>query len=145
MVKDHTGEVIGNRLITGPGALRTSTHLHDGKMRLRREQWWCWQCVDCGETGESSFGILNRYCHHCKPKEDPERDAGKLCGPQCVDCGHFRSLGSSTGMGCHYLLDTGHMRPKVHLLNEPCPGRDTEFEAPKAKPIGLIIPREETL
>ena len=143
---DHTGEVWLNRRITGPGSMRVRP---SGK-----KMWsWRWECIDCGATGEASdFSMIKHHAHLCgerwrevvgrrtetrltaneyaktipyKPPERAPQDPGKLCGKQCVDCGHscMESM-----LFCQYILDTGRVRPKVDLRKERCPVRDPNFK-----------------
>ena len=136
---DHTGEIWHNRRITGWGDFKRSN--------CGKTQWaWKWHCLDCGADGVStSYQMLKVYGHPCKGKLDkkmvlgrppgyylkpipyqppPKKpvDRTKVCGRQCWACGHY------DGRSCVYILDTGHMRPKVALNREPCPVRDTHFK-----------------
>lgn len=134
---DHTGEVLNNRRITGPGSWHKPGAAHG--------YWsWRWECLECGATGEAhNYGQLKFWGHWCpgktrsqtqkydlttvgpRPKKRPI-DWSKVCGAQCHDCGHFDDYSG----GCVYILDTGHRRPKVDLQREKCPVRDQKYKRP---------------
>lgn len=131
---DHTGEIHNNRLITGPG------HYH--KPPSGHGFWsWCWECLECGATGEAhNYGQIKFWSHFCpgkvrgRPKQftattptkprKPRIDWSKCCSSQCRDCGHYDDYCGA----CLYILDTGHMRPRVDLRHDPCPVKDRAFK-----------------
>ena len=147
---DHTGEVWGNREITGRGEWKRYGKGHGF--------WtWRWKCLDCGATGTANQYLeIKRHSHTCPGKKTsqgrpplsltdmveryvpPTRvtDKSKLCAKQCRSCGHY----SPDVHGCCYILDTGHVRPKVDLRTENCPVRDTKFkrQTPAMK-VGVVI------
>lgn len=120
---DHTGEIYHNRKIIGPYELRT--------YRTGKKCWiWSWVCLDCGKTGHlKDIRKLKDNKHYCainKPKKVKPKpvkkviDKSKICGKQCISCKFYR------GCVCNYLLDTGHVRPKVDLEKEVCPVREVD-------------------
>lgn len=134
---DHTGEILNNRRIIGPGSWHKPPNGHG---------YWSWKyvCLECGAVGEAhNYGQLKYWGHWCsgknrgrpqkydlttagpRPKARPI-DWSKVCGAQCQDCGHFDGY---TG-ACLYLLDTGQRRPKVDLQREKCPVKDKNYRRP---------------